>query len=100
MQKYRNLGLAGRARLYHLRMFSEVEDATGHLHINTVRLKFWLVLFVGFDFCDGLHPGPTILSRFLDAYSRHHRNSRRFYRPFSMLNLPTLFDPLGIFPCS
>ena len=52
-------------------MFSEVEDATDHLHINTVRLKFWLVLFVGFDFCDGLHTGSRILSRFLDAYLKN-----------------------------
>ena len=52
-------------------MFSEVEDATDHLHISTVRLKFWLVLFVGFDFCDGLNTESWTLSQFLDAYLKN-----------------------------
>ena len=52
-------------------MFSEVEDATDRLHSIAVRLKFWLVLFVGLDFCHGLNTKSRTLSLFFNAYLKH-----------------------------
>ena len=53
-------------------MFSEVEDATDRLQSIAVRLNvFWSVLFIGFDFCDGLNTKSRALSQFLEAYLKH-----------------------------